>query len=66
MTTASQVFEVVGATASTSICYVLPGLFTYRLFGHDSAAYKWAGLAFAGLGVVLTTVSLAVIFIKDD
>lgn len=58
------VFEVVGATASTSICYILPGLFLWRIFGAESALYRWGGIAFASLGFTIMCVSLAVIFVK--
>ncbi|KAG5361546.1 Vacuolar amino acid transporter 5 [Yarrowia sp. C11] len=54
----------VGSTGSTSISFILPGLFAYKLIGADSSNsedwLKWSGLALCLYGVVVMIVSLAI------
>jgi amino acid permease len=64
-----QVLSLVGATGSTTICYILPGLLYYRLRETtDTAdAPKWdrsklsaVGLAIFGFFVMIVSVSLQI------
>jgi amino acid permease len=51
------VFELVGATASTSMAYILPGLYTFRLFS-DRPRVRFLGAAYVVLGVAIAALSL--------
>jgi hypothetical protein len=57
-----KVFEVVGATASTSMCYTLPGFFVWALFP-ESPRFRAAGACFGVFGLLLMVVSLVVMFV---
>ena len=51
------VFELVGATASTSMAYILPGLYTFRLFS-DRPRVRFLGAVYVVLGVAIAGLSL--------
>jgi amino acid permease len=51
------VFELVGATASTSMAYILPGLYTLRLFS-DHPRMRTLGAVYVAVGVVIAGLSL--------
>jgi amino acid permease len=43
-----KVLAIVGATGSTTICYILPGLFYYRLYQHQ----PWNRTKLGAVGLV--------------
>jgi len=60
-----KVFALVGATGSTTICYILPGLFYYGINRHNPWDWRKALAVFMFcFGVVFMLVSCTVI-IKD-
>lgn len=67
VTSLARVLAVVGSTGSTSISFILPGIFGYQLIGSEIAAtslpfktklFKYSGLALALWGVVVMVTCL--------
>jgi amino acid permease len=64
-----QVLSVVGATGSTTICYILPGLFYFKYSQrHGPLNSRWdfkklAALCLAGAGTLIMSTSLTTQFV---
>ncbi|AOA62772.1 Vacuolar amino acid transporter 6 [Komagataella phaffii CBS 7435] len=67
VTSLGLVLSVVGATGSTSISYILPGIFGYKLLGTSAEAtwrqrtYKYAALALVAFGITVMVICLTVV-----
>lgn len=59
----AKVLAVVGATGSTSISFILPGIFGYKLL--DTPSYRYTGLALAIWGMCVMVLSLYAVFAYD-
>ena len=62
--TCRQVLHVVGATGSTTVSYLLPGLCYFRLCVRPDAPLRWAALALFLLGLVIAALSITLILVK--
>jgi amino acid permease len=60
----SLVFSIVGALGSTSICYVLPGLFYWKLTEGTTSVLRYAAASMIGVGLCITTVSMTMIVVS--
>jgi amino acid permease len=61
----TQVFALVGATGSTTICYILPGLFYYGIKRHEGWEWRKVVAVFMFFfGVVFMIISCTVIIIN--
>lgn len=54
----STVLSVVGATGSTTICYILPGLFYYKLNGGGNVLMRGLAIGMVVMGVLVMGSSL--------
>jgi len=54
----STILGFVGATGSTTICYILPGLLYWKV--GDNAVLRWIGMFLSGFGVVFMIVCVSV------
>lgn len=64
---AAAVLSFVGATGSTIISFILPGLFYFKLFRHDDGAPRaltWAALALAIYGTCVMAFCLTYNIVK--
>lgn len=52
------VLGFVGATGSTTICYILPGVLYWKM--HNSGILRWIGVWLAAFGVVFMVICVAV------
>lgn len=58
------VLHVVGATGSTTVSYLLPGLCYFRLCVRPDAPLRWVALALFLLGLVIAVLSITLILVK--
>eukprot|EP00123_Amoebidium_parasiticum_P018668 comp24262_c9_seq1/m.45100 comp24262_c9_seq1/g.45100 ORF comp24262_c9_seq1/g.45100 comp24262_c9_seq1/m.45100 type:complete len:481 (-) comp24262_c9_seq1:843-2285(-) len=68
VTDLGKVFAVIGATGSTIICYILPGLFFYKMF-EDSPEYKpkrMVALSMVFIGLLIMSCSLTFQFLPKS
>ena len=57
------VMTITGSVGAIAITYTLPGVFYWKLFGHESARHWWGGVVLAIFGGVMTILTLIAIFI---
>ncbi len=56
------VLALVGATGSTTISYILPGIFYYYSFKHQPGPIKYVALCMTGMGICIIPFALTMVF----
>ena len=60
------VLAIVGATGSTTISYILPGLYYYFIFIKDKSFNKYMAIFLASLGICVVPFALTMVFLSGE